>query len=123
MTRREAGVCIIPREIKDHSNTSKYLGALREETICHGFNGYVHLNHSTVQTTDGKGIQTQPQGLSTAVKKSLCDLLVGCGGLLFLTRSRVGTSVLCVPPQHINGGGGFPDQEKYRKNATSKSLP
>lgn len=123
MTRREAGVCIIPREIKDHTNPSKYLGALREETICHGFNGYVHPNHRAVQTTDGKGIQTRLNGLSTAVKKSLHDLLVGCGGLLFLTRSRVGTGVLCVPPQHINGGGGFLGQKKYRKNATSKSLP
>lgn len=85
MTRREAGISIIPREIKDHMNPSVYLGALREETICHGFNGYVRPNHRAVQTTDGKGIQTRLKGLRTAVKKSLRDLVVGCGGLLLLT--------------------------------------
>ena len=85
MTRREASVSIIPREIKDHMNPSKYLGTLGEETICHGFNGYVHPNHRAVQTSDGKGNQTRLKGLSTAVKKSLRDLMVGCGGLLFLT--------------------------------------
>lgn len=29
---------------------------------------------------------------------------------------------VCVPPQNINGRGDFPDQEKYRENATCKSF-
>lgn len=49
------------------------LGDLGEEreSNCYGFDGYVCPNHSVVQTTDGKGIQTQLLGFEHSGEEEL----------------------------------------------------